>query len=77
LRKLSLYNKQGLTKLTIKVGYSRISGKRSAAAKYRACIRVLQLQRESGTKCRKLSRRNGSAVGKAEVGHPIRSILSL
>jgi hypothetical protein len=77
LRKLSHYNKQGPTKLTIKVGRNRISGKRSATAKYRACIHLLQSQRESGTKYRILSRRNRPAVGRAEAGHPIRSTLSL
>ena len=77
LRKLSHSNKQGPTKLTIKVGRNRISGERSAAAKCRACIHLLQAQRESGTKCRILSRRNRPAVGRAEAGHPIWSTLSL
>ena len=76
LRKFSHYKKQGLTKLTIKIGRNRISGKRSAAAKCSACIHLLQAQRESGTKCRILSRRNRPAVGRAEAGYPIRSTLS-
>ena len=77
LRKLDLYNKHRPKKMTIKVGYNRISRKRSAAAKYRACIHLLQSQREPCTKCRIFSRRNRPAAGRAEFGRPIRSTLSL
>ena len=41
LRKLNHCNKPGLTKLTIKVDNNRISGNRSAATKYRACVHLL------------------------------------
>jgi hypothetical protein len=41
LRKLSHYNKQEPTKLTIQVNLNRISRKRSTAATDRACIHLL------------------------------------